>query len=968
MARSSAVSARDRVGYAEAAARARSGRREDRRDDLPVLVDHRPAGVAGAHRAAQRRDRAPHRPLAVGVLRDHLARAARSGPRARRRARCRGSRGSPPRCRTSACRPASARPRPDPGTRSTARSFVGRTTTASASSPGWRPRSSTRVSFCPATTCALVTTSPGAGDPAGALDAQPARVAEDLDHRVRRGDARPRARAIPAVGAGTRASGPSMRGNGSSRASASISPLDGGSAALRCCRIVERWTSRRASPPLASASAPSTQVIPSPTQAVRTAPSSPSTAVAAGDRTRPRKRAPTPSKPSAKTMPAISAPTRPKAGDQGDRRPSSSSSGPSRVPDVARPPRTPAARARPATNPCAQPNSASSRTTPTISQSMPVTSSERTGGHVQSQSLTSSTPRPRRRRPARDRQPSPLRPARGRGARRARGRASSSGAGHVPAERRTVAAFAAAWERGDQRAMYALLSDDARRRTTPARLRAHLPAGGRDPDARARPRRAGRSDETTRPDHARDAHLRHPAAARSSSPRASARTPAPGVDWRAELVYPGLRRGEKLKRETSLPPRATIQARDGTRAGQGPGPRVRPRTARVRDRRARSAPRPRSARPSSQARGVPAGAAVGLTGLEREFDERLTGTPGGILFAGDRVLANRKAGAGPLGAHDDRPEDPARRGRGARRPLRRDRGRRARATARCSRWPGSPSRRRSRPARRSRSSRSPACSRTRSPSARDLPGPDRGDDRGRRDPERQRRVLRRLAARSPSRTPATASSRRWARSSARRSSSTTAAEVRLQRGAAAVRRGALDDPRRRARSATTSPSARPRSARARCSPRRCRWRSSAATIGADGVRPQPTLLKGADPQRVRVTSDVASPARSRATCAPSSPTAPAAPRRSTASRSRARPAPPSCARRSRRSRRPRSPTPTQPPPEDDTTDTDAWFAAFAPYSEPRIAVAVLLVGQGTGGDTAAPAAGARRSRPALRAD
>ncbi|MBA2644390.1 MAG: penicillin-binding protein 2, partial [Solirubrobacterales bacterium] len=41
---------------------------------------------------------------------------------------------------------------------------------------------------------------------------------------------------------------------------------------------------------------------------------------------------------------------------------------------------------------------------------------------------------------------------------------------------------------------------------------------------------------------------------------------------------------------------------------------------------------------------------------------------------------------------------------------------------------------------------------------------------------------------------------------------------------------------------------------------------------------------------------------------------------------------------------------------DDPTDTDAWFAAFAPRRDPEVAVAVLLVGQGTGGATAAPAA------------
>jgi cell division protein FtsI/penicillin-binding protein 2 len=50
------------------------------------------------------------------------------------------------------------------------------------------------------------------------------------------------------------------------------------------------------------------------------------------------------------------------------------------------------------------------------------------------------------------------------------------------------------------------------------------------------------------------------------------------------------------------------------------------------------------------------------------------------------------------------------------------------------------------------------------------------------------------------------------------------------------------------------------------------------------------------------------------------------------------------------------PEPGQPPIEEDTTDTDAWFAAFAPMREPRVAVSVLLVGQGAGGATAAPAA------------
>jgi cell division protein FtsI/penicillin-binding protein 2 len=48
--------------------------------------------------------------------------------------------------------------------------------------------------------------------------------------------------------------------------------------------------------------------------------------------------------------------------------------------------------------------------------------------------------------------------------------------------------------------------------------------------------------------------------------------------------------------------------------------------------------------------------------------------------------------------------------------------------------------------------------------------------------------------------------------------------------------------------------------------------------------------------------------------------------------------------------------PGEPPPEDDPTDTDAWFAAYAPAGNPRIAVCVLLIAQGAGGEVAAPAA------------
>ena len=40
----------------------------------------------------------------------------------------------------------------------------------------------------------------------------------------------------------------------------------------------------------------------------------------------------------------------------------------------------------------------------------------------------------------------------------------------------------------------------------------------------------------------------------------------------------------------------------------------------------------------------------------------------------------------------------------------------------------------------------------------------------------------------------------------------------------------------------------------------------------------------------------------------------------------------------------------------EASNTDAWFAAFAPASAPKVALAVLLVKDGAGGTTAAPVA------------
>ena len=105
---------------------------------------------------------------------------------------------------------------------------------------------------------------------------------------------------------------------------------------------------------------------------------------------------------------------------------------------------------------------------------------------------------------------------------------------------------------------------------------------------------------------------------------------------------PACAQGEKLTRETTLAERGDILARDGTPLAKGPdrlsdlGPLAAEVAGRV-------GPAPPERAAELARRGVPDGAPVGLNGLEREFDERLAGSPGGILRAGTRVVARAKA-------------------------------------------------------------------------------------------------------------------------------------------------------------------------------------------------------------------------------------------------------------------------------------------------------------------------------------
>lgn len=129
------------------------------------------------------------------------------------------------------------------------------------------------------------------------------------------------------------------------------------------------------------------------------------------------------------------------------------------------------------------------------------------------------------------------------------------------------------------------------------------------------------------------------------------------IVWSRSLTFPGLHPGALLSRHTSLPRRAALLARDGSVLAESPsgsdpvgaGESIRNSPlGDVADAVVGAVgPAPASRRAALEEQGVPAEASVGLSGLELAFDARLRGTPGGELLAGDRLLAYAAPHAAP---------------------------------------------------------------------------------------------------------------------------------------------------------------------------------------------------------------------------------------------------------------------------------------------------------------------------------
>jgi hypothetical protein len=109
-----------------------------------------------------------------------------------------------------------------------------------------------------------------------------------------------------------------------------------------------------------------------------------------------------------------------------------------------------------------------------------------------------------------------------------------------------------------------------------------------------------------------------------------------GIAWDPSLVFPGLRRGEHLENEIELAPRAPILAIDGTPLAEGEAAaREHPIGSAAIDVTGEIGTAEEKDLPDLERQGFSAQTPVGVSGLEQAFNARLAGRPGGSLLAVD---------------------------------------------------------------------------------------------------------------------------------------------------------------------------------------------------------------------------------------------------------------------------------------------------------------------------------------------
>jgi penicillin-binding protein A len=232
------------------------------------------------------------------------------------------------------------------------------------------------------------------------------------------------------------------------------------------------------------------------------------------------------------------------------------------------------------------------------------------------------------------------------------------GAGHSSSPANTLAAtFVTQWTKGDYASMYSEIDSGSRQTTTAGEFAGAYEAALRTATATrmavaggARGRSGGIVEVPVRVATRRFGTLSLEFVLQTTEQGEATR-----VAWSRSSVFPGLQPGEQLSRRMTMPRRATLLARDGSVLAESPSSGAEPEGT---GESSRDSPLGDAAssvvgtvgpvavmastaarRRSLEEQGVPADATVGLSGLELALDEHLRGTAGGELLAGRRLLA-----------------------------------------------------------------------------------------------------------------------------------------------------------------------------------------------------------------------------------------------------------------------------------------------------------------------------------------
>ncbi|MHB1537593.1 MAG: penicillin-binding transpeptidase domain-containing protein [Solirubrobacteraceae bacterium] len=228
---------------------------------------------------------------------------------------------------------------------------------------------------------------------------------------------------------------------------------------------------------------------------------------------------------------------------------------------------------------------------------------------------------------------------------------ATSGGSHYG--RHVADRFVSAWAKHDYAAMYAEIDAQARQRVSQTQFATAYEDALRTATATAT-RVAGKVREV-----AGEAVLAPVAVATrvfgtlhlSFAIHFAGKGSATRIAWTNALAFPGLRAGARLTRHTTLPQRAALLTREGSVLASGPaeaaGERYSPLGGAASSVVGSIGPIPAGEREALEAEGVPRKAIVGVDGLERTFDSRLRGRPGGTLLEGGRVIASAQAKASP---------------------------------------------------------------------------------------------------------------------------------------------------------------------------------------------------------------------------------------------------------------------------------------------------------------------------------